>query len=78
MGTKESRCRREAGKVPGEYYGEQECITGNENEGFCTVRCAKTTLFILNNVRGDDIAGAKLGGGGDLSPALKIYFVPYL
>ena len=49
----ESKCCREPGEVPGEYFGEHECITNNEN--FQTVclhnEVLKTTLFMLNNVR---------------------------
>ena len=53
----ESKCYREPGEVPGEYFGEHECITNNEN--FQTVclhnEVLKTTLFMFNNVIGDDI-----------------------
>ena len=49
----ESKCCREPGIVPGEYFGEHECITNNEN--FQTVclhnEVLKTTLFYAQRQR---------------------------
>lgn len=53
----ESLCCREAGEVPEEYFENELCITENENFRAVCIHgeVLKTTLRMLNNLRGDAI-----------------------
>ena len=53
----ESKCCREAGEVPDDYFSNLVCITENGNFGaVCLQReVLKTVLRMLNNMRGDNI-----------------------
>ena len=53
----ECLCCRGTGEVPEEYFGNEVCITENENFRAVCVHgeVLKTTLRMLNNLRGDEI-----------------------
>ena len=53
----ESKCCRDEGEVPQSYFGEYPCVTSHSN--FSSVclqeQVLKTTLYMLNDIRGDTI-----------------------
>ena len=53
----ESRCCRDDGEVPQSYFGEHLCVTSHSNFSAVCLQdqVLKTTLHMLNDIRGDTI-----------------------